>query len=976
MPFVRECGLIANTEAPWPSDARYLRTGPLLADLCYRCIECDGTRQELQQRVFDLLLVFLAKPNALHTRAALFQRLWPGVIVEDANLSQSIWLLRKALGKRGKYWIRTVAKGGYVFEPPGPVEWLAAHPDETSNETSADASVETSDGAAAEGGDARDIAAPPAPDPSGIPIATSPPPAPAAPVLRTRRPRWPRRAAAAALVAAAALLLGLPWLRARQAPAPASPAGLAIAVIEVEDPAAAARWPARLLRDWLRWKLSDLPEVALLTEADLATRTASDPPQLVLISATEAPDDPDMVVVQARVQARSQTKGAERRFEQRGPPAKVAAMVDALSNQVMAQLVPTRSGPWPPLTLGPAAARRYAEATEAFDRRDWQAAARLLERTVELAPRFGLARLQLAQAQKHQSQASAAVVQMESALALLRPLPADVAEALQARRLTLEPARYREAEAALARLSERYAGRKEHLIERARLLLTAGEPQQARVLLARMDWRHAPTDIRIAQRLVAADIDAALGDIDAARGHAGIAERLARQAGEGWKLERAAALMDLARLDPSQEAGSARYREAAQLLDSGGDQIGAMYAQFLAESAQPPATGEQRLNALLAKAREGGYPRLEIGILQVVARRFREAGDYARSRDYLEQAWTTAQAAGDTVARDTLDLLLAGADLADLRLDGVQARVDRLSKARPQGARAMLVALHQATLAGIRGQPTAAIAILDLAERSLGNQGRLPAAFSGLNCTRASYRLITGELARAREDWRLCEAPSSEDQRLLVALGRAQTELMAGDRGAARALLEPLGERIDALPEGPDRWALSLEQAALLGRAGNPEQAEDIYAHIAQRIPQQGTTHLRAALETGLAENEAALGRWPSSRSHLEAARRLLPEDAWSYQARLRLVEIVGARAGGHDADAVGLLRSLHAQAHRRRDVGMMLEIHTLLPDGFEQGDCTRAQREHLVAQTGMRGAGTDWLAKADAVAARAPAPL
>ncbi len=102
----------ANTQLPWPSDARYLRSGPLLVDLCYRCLECDGRRHELQQRIFDLLLLFLASPNTLHTRAVLFQRLWPGVIVEDANLSQSIWLLRKALGAHGKYWIRTVAKRG------------------------------------------------------------------------------------------------------------------------------------------------------------------------------------------------------------------------------------------------------------------------------------------------------------------------------------------------------------------------------------------------------------------------------------------------------------------------------------------------------------------------------------------------------------------------------------------------------------------------------------------------------------------------------------------------------------------------------------------------------------------------------------------------------------------------------------------------------------------------------------------------
>ncbi len=963
-------------QAPWPNDARYLRTGPLLVDLCYRSLECNGKRHELQQRIFDLLLLFLSKPNTLHTRAALFQQLWPGVIVEDANLSQSVWLLRRALGERGKYWIRTVAKGGYVFEPPGPVEWLSAHPDEVAAE----------DRAGDEDGRDDDIPEPasigiaPAPrmivDPAAaaasVPAETEPP---TATPRRWRLPAW--AAAVAAIAVVAGLVFALMTLRERHAASAVAGAGLAVAVIEMQDPAASTRWPARLLHDWLRWKLSSLPEVTYLTEAELASaRTSAAAPQVVLVSAAGAPDAPGSVVLHARVQVR----GGERRFEQRGPLAQVPTMVDALSAQVMAQLVPARAKPWPKLALGTAAARRYAEASEAFDDRDWQSAAKLLEETVALAPRFGLARLQLAQAQSHLSQASAAVAQMESAQALLRPAPAEVAETLQARRLTMEPSRYREAEAALARLSARYPARKDYLVERARLLLTAGEPQQAQQLLATADWRQEPLGVQMSRHLALADIETALGDIESADGHAIAAERLARQAGDGWKLERAAALMDLGRIDAvrsRREASIGRYRDAAALFEAAGDQTSALYARFLAEAAQPPGEAtQQRLNALLAKAREGGYPRMEIGALQIAAGRFREAGDYARSRHYLEQAWTTAQTASDTVARETLDLLLLGSDLADLRLDSMQARLRRLETARPQGARAMLVALYRAALANIRGQPAAAIRILDQAEKSLGNDGRLPPAFSGLNCARASYRLITGDLTGARGDWKLCETPTAPDQLLLVALGRAQTELMAGDRGAARALLEPLGSRIDALPAGPDRWALALEQAALLTRAGNPDQAERIYTRIAARIPAQGTTHLRAALETGLAENEAALGRWASSRAHLTSARRLLPDDAWSYQARLRLVEIVAARSAGHGTEALGLLRSLHAQAHERHDVGTTLEIHTLLPDGFEQGDCTRAQRERLIAQTGMRGAGADWLAKAETVAMQAPAPL
>lgn len=948
-------------EVPWPRQARYLRTGPLLVDLSYRRVECDGARQELQQRVFDLLLVFLAAPDTLHTRQALFQRLWPGVIVEDANLSQSVWLLRRALGEHGKDWIRTIARRGYVFRPPGPVEWLPAHPDEARQESPPAPSATPLAPAAS-------AAARPSP-----PASLAPPPAKPG---RAHR-HWPAWSAAGAVAAAAvALLVALALPRERAAGA--APSGrLAIALLQVEDPAAPDRWPARLLHDWLRWKLGALPELTLLDEAQLAAAPPADgPPRVVLVSAAGVPEDPGTLVVRARVQF----PGGERQFEERGPQARAAAMVDALSNRVLAQLLPSRAGPWPTLEADAAAARHYAQGAAASERRDWRAAIQLFEQAVAATPRFGLARLQLARAQGQLSQASAAVAQMEYAQALLQPAPGVVTDALQAQRLAMEPALYREAQAALQRLLQRQPGRRDLLLRRARLLLTAGEPRQARQLLEGDGWTQEPLEVRIGYRLLEADIAATLGDLDAAREHATLAERLARQAGEGWRTERASALMDLARIDAAQSRDAdslRRYARAAELLDAAGDTTRALYARFMAEASTPgdEAAG-QRFNALLAKARENGHPRMEIGALQIAARRLRDAGDYARSRHFLEQAWATAQAAADHVASQTLDLMLAGADLSDLRLESAQARLERLERAQPQGARAVLVALYRAGLEAIRGRPAAAIGILDRAEQALGANGRLPAAFSGLNCARASYRLVTGDLARARGDWKLCEAPGTPDQLLLVALGRAQTELMAGDRGAARALLAPLGPQIESLPEGPHRWELMLEHAALLTRAGDGDDAGRLYARLATLLPAGGVAHLRAALETGLAENEAVLGRWSASQAHLQAARSLLPEDAWSYRARLALVEVVAARSAGRGGDALGMLRALHAQAHQRRDVGTMLEVHTLLPDGFEEGECNRAQRERLIAQTGMRGAGAQWLTRPDTAIAGAPTSL
>ena len=94
---------------PWPDNTHRLRLGDVEFDFRYRSVCRDGRVHELSQRCFDLLLLFLREPRQLHTREEIFRRVWAGVVVEDANITTSIWVLRKALGDDAKGWIRTVA---------------------------------------------------------------------------------------------------------------------------------------------------------------------------------------------------------------------------------------------------------------------------------------------------------------------------------------------------------------------------------------------------------------------------------------------------------------------------------------------------------------------------------------------------------------------------------------------------------------------------------------------------------------------------------------------------------------------------------------------------------------------------------------------------------------------------------------------------------------------------------------------------
>jgi DNA-binding winged helix-turn-helix (wHTH) protein/Flp pilus assembly protein TadD len=63
-------------------------------------------------KVFDALVLFVARPGELIDRAALMDALWPHTIVNDNNLNQTITALRRALGSG---CIETVKGRGYQF---------------------------------------------------------------------------------------------------------------------------------------------------------------------------------------------------------------------------------------------------------------------------------------------------------------------------------------------------------------------------------------------------------------------------------------------------------------------------------------------------------------------------------------------------------------------------------------------------------------------------------------------------------------------------------------------------------------------------------------------------------------------------------------------------------------------------------------------------------------------------------------------
>ncbi len=91
--------------------------GPFQLDPGERLLRRGEERLDLPPRVFDTLLALAESDGRLLEKDALMDRIWPDAAVEENNLTQAIYLLRKVLqdGENGNRYIETVPKRGYRF---------------------------------------------------------------------------------------------------------------------------------------------------------------------------------------------------------------------------------------------------------------------------------------------------------------------------------------------------------------------------------------------------------------------------------------------------------------------------------------------------------------------------------------------------------------------------------------------------------------------------------------------------------------------------------------------------------------------------------------------------------------------------------------------------------------------------------------------------------------------------------------------
>ena len=74
----------------------------------------DGQPVPITPKAFEALVALLTRHGQLMTRQQLLDELWPDTYVTDANLTGTMWMVRRALGTPDG-WIETVPKRGYRF---------------------------------------------------------------------------------------------------------------------------------------------------------------------------------------------------------------------------------------------------------------------------------------------------------------------------------------------------------------------------------------------------------------------------------------------------------------------------------------------------------------------------------------------------------------------------------------------------------------------------------------------------------------------------------------------------------------------------------------------------------------------------------------------------------------------------------------------------------------------------------------------
>ena len=94
--------------------------GPFRLEPATRRLLRAGESLPLTPKAFDTLLLLVQNNERVVEKEEVLRRVWPDAVVEESNLAQNVFTLRKALGDtpEGARFIATVPRRGYRFVAP------------------------------------------------------------------------------------------------------------------------------------------------------------------------------------------------------------------------------------------------------------------------------------------------------------------------------------------------------------------------------------------------------------------------------------------------------------------------------------------------------------------------------------------------------------------------------------------------------------------------------------------------------------------------------------------------------------------------------------------------------------------------------------------------------------------------------------------------------------------------------------------
>src|SRR5689334_12129343 len=91
--------------------------GPYRLNPSERLLTRDGETIALTPKATDILVLLVSNAGQLLQKDELLNKVWPNTFVEEANLAQNVFVLRRALGdeRADPRYIETVTRRGYRF---------------------------------------------------------------------------------------------------------------------------------------------------------------------------------------------------------------------------------------------------------------------------------------------------------------------------------------------------------------------------------------------------------------------------------------------------------------------------------------------------------------------------------------------------------------------------------------------------------------------------------------------------------------------------------------------------------------------------------------------------------------------------------------------------------------------------------------------------------------------------------------------